>query len=116
VLSSSSLFMGGTLLFLVSIPAEGLTSFNQPLPYYLSLFWLSIVSATAISIWFVLLKRPGVKVSDLNFWKFLIPPVGAMLALLFLPEEKINIYALLGIVIVGGSLILLHIYKRYQQG
>ena len=112
VLSSSSLLLGGTLLYLVSVPLEGFTSFKQPAPYYYSLIWLSILSAAAISIWFVLLKRPGVKVSDLNFWKFLIPLLGAILAWIILPGEKINIYALLGMFIIAGSLVLINIYKR----
>ncbi len=112
VLSSSSLLIGGALLFLVSIPLEGFTSFIQPLPYYLSLGWLSILSALAISIWFILLKRPGVKVSELNFWKFLIPLAGAILAWIILPDEKINFYAISGMIIIAGSLVILNIYKR----
>ena len=111
-LSSSTLLIGGALLFLVSIPLEGFTSLNQPAPYYFSLAWLSFLSATAISIWFVLLKRPGVKVSDLNFWKFLIPLLGAVMAWIILPGEKINVFAVLGMIIIAGSLILLNIYKR----
>jgi len=112
VLSSSSLILGGFMLFIVSIPLEGFGSFNKPMPYYTSLAYLSFLSAAAISIWFVLLKRPGVKVSDLNFWKFLIPLAGAVLAWLILPDEKINIYAILGMVIIAGSLVLLTIYKK----
>jgi len=112
VLSSSSLLIGGTLLFLISIPLEGLTSFQQPLTYYLSLAWLSILSAIAISIWFVLLKRPGVKVSELNFWKFIIPLAGAVMAWLILPDEKINFYAVSGMIMIAASLVLLHINKR----
>jgi len=112
VLSSSSLLIGGTLLFLVSIPLEGLTSLRQPLQYYISLAWLSMLSAVAISIWFVLLKRPGVKVSELNFWKFIIPLAGAVMAWLILPDEKINFYAVSGMIIIAASLVLLHINKR----
>jgi len=111
VLSSSSLLIGGIMLFVVSIPLEGLTSLAQPVPYYFSLAWLSVLSATAISIWFVLLKRPGVKVSDLNFWKFLIPVAGAILAWLILPGEKINEFAFAGIFIISAALVLLNINK-----
>ena len=115
VLSSSSLFFGGILLFLVSIPLEGLTSVHQPLSYYVSLSWLSILSAAAISIWFILLKRPGVKVSDLNFWKFIIPLAGAIMAWIILPGDKINIYAILGMVVIASSVVLLQIYKKKYE-
>lgn len=112
VLSSSTMLFGGMLLYLVSLPFEGFTSFHQPAPYYLSLIYLSMLSAVAISIWFVLLKRTGVKVSDLNFWKFLVPLLGAILAWMILPGERINFYAVLGMAIIAGSLVLLNIYKR----
>lgn len=115
VLSSSSLILGGFMLFIVSIPLEGVASFNKSLPYYVSLVYLSLLSAAAISIWFVLLKRPGVKVSDLNFWKFLIPLAGAIMAWLILPDEKINIYAILGMLIIMTALVLLNIHKRFHQ-
>jgi drug/metabolite transporter (DMT)-like permease len=115
VLSSSTLLLGGSLLFLVSVPVEGFTSFRQPLEYYLVLAWLSILSAAAISIWFILLKRPGVKVSELNFWKFLIPLAGAILAWLILPGEKINIFAIAGMIIIAGSLLLLNLHKHRNQ-
>jgi len=115
VLSSSSMLFGGLLLYLVSIPLEGFTALRQPPPYYYSLFYLSALSAVAISIWFILLKRPGVKVSDLNFWKFLIPLLGAVLAWIILPGEKINIYALLGMFIIAASLVLLNLYKQWHS-
>ena len=73
VLSSSSLIIGGFLLLIVSIPLEGVTPGPFPPVYFAALGWLSFLSAAAISIWFSLLKRPGVKVSILNVWKFLIP-------------------------------------------
>ncbi len=112
VLSSSTMLFGGFILYLFSLPIEGFTSLHQPVQYYFSLLYLSILSALAISIWFILLKRPGVKVSDLNFWKFLIPLAGAVLAWLILPGEIINIYALLGMLIIAASLLMLNIYKR----
>lgn len=112
VLSSTSMILGGGSLFLVSLPVEGYQGQPKPAEYYLSLVWLSFLSAAAFSIWFSLLKRPGVKVSDLNFWKFLIPVVGAVLAWVILPEEKPSLVAVSGMGIIALSLILLNIYKR----
>ncbi|NOR73868.1 MAG: EamA family transporter, partial [Draconibacterium sp.] len=88
VLSSTSLMLGGLLLFLVSIPTEGINFGPFPATYYYSLAWLSLLSAAAITIWYTLLKRPGVKVSLLNVWKFLIPVSGAGLSWIILTDEK----------------------------
>ena len=66
VLSSSSIFTGGVILYLVSIPLEGPPHFSFPAEYWLILLWLSFMAAAAFSLWFKLLQRPGVKVSELN--------------------------------------------------
>jgi len=98
---------GGLLLFLFSIPVEGLDLSPKPLPYYLSLGWLSILSALAISIWVILLKKPDVKVSDLNMWKFLIPVSGAILAWTILPGESPDLLSVLGMAITAIALIII---------
>ncbi len=106
VLSSSSLFSGGLVLYLISIPVEGIRPWSFPMEYWLILLWLSFMAATAFSIWFVLLKRPGVRVSELNLWKFIIPVSGAVLSWLLIPDEKPEWITIAGIVIITGSLIL----------
>jgi EamA-like transporter family. len=73
VLSSSSLFLGGVVLYLISIPAEMRPNGSLPMKYWMILLWLSFMAASAFSIWFKLLQRPGVKVSELNLWKFITP-------------------------------------------
>jgi drug/metabolite transporter (DMT)-like permease len=74
IISSFSMFVGGLGIWLFSIPMEGTPEFIiHPLPYYEALAWLSFVSAAGVSIWTKLLKRPGIVVSELNFWKFLVP-------------------------------------------
>jgi len=107
VLSSSSMIIGGMALFLFSIPVEGLDLSPKPLPYYVSLGWLSILSALAISIWVILLKKPGVVVSDLNLWRFLIPVAGALLAWIILPDETSDWISITGMIITGLALILI---------
>lgn len=109
VLSSASLWIGGLFLFLVSIPIEGF-QLNQKFPteFYLSLGWLSFLSAAAFSIWFVLLKRPGVKISYLNSWKFIIPVFGATLSWILLPDETPDGYAIIGMIVVAGSLLVMN--------
>lgn len=112
VLSSASLMIGGLLLFVVSLPLEGWNMGPFPMAYYLSLGWLSFLSAAAFSIWFALIKRPGVKISELNIWKFLIPVSGAILSWLIMPDEYPDAYSISGMVIIGFSLIVLNRFGR----
>jgi drug/metabolite transporter (DMT)-like permease len=105
VLSSTSLFTGGVIIYLLSIPIEGTTRGPMPTEYWLDLLWLSFMSAYAFSLWFKLLQRPHVKVSELNLWKFIIPVVGAILSWLLVPGEKPEWITITGMVIIVASLI-----------
>lgn len=113
IISSFSMFVGGVGIWLFSIPMEGIPKFVvYPSSYYVALAWLSFVSAAGVSIWTKLLKRPGIVVSELNFWKFLVPVSGAILSWTFLPAESVNLISIVGILIIGSSLILLNLYNR----
>lgn len=106
VLSSFSLGVGGLILYLVSIPVEGTVRVYRPFIYWADLAWLSFMSAFAFSLWFKLLQRPGVKVSELNLWKFIIPVVGAILSWILVPGEHPEILTIAGMIVISLSLIL----------
>lgn len=109
VLSSASLWVGGLVLFLISIPLEGFEfKLDYPVEFYLSLGWLSFLSAAAFAIWFTLLRRPGVKVSHLNTWKFIIPVVGAILSWMLLPDESPEIYAIIGMIVIASAMLVMN--------
>ncbi|MDY0200564.1 MAG: DMT family transporter [Bacteroidales bacterium] len=108
ILSSFSMLFGGALLFILGLITEGYQSGPFPLEYWLSLGWLSFLSAAAISIWYTLLKRPGVKLSTLNMWKFIIPVLGAVLSWIMLPNEHPTLIAIIGMALVGFSLVILN--------
>jgi drug/metabolite transporter (DMT)-like permease len=108
VLSSSSLFLGGVILYLISLPVEGIHSGPLPTEYWAILLWLSFMAASAFSLWFMLLQRPGVKVSELNLWKFIIPVVGAILSWLLIPGEKPEWLTITGMIIITFSLIVFY--------
>jgi drug/metabolite transporter (DMT)-like permease len=108
VLSSTSLLLGGIIICLISIPLEGKPQEPLPLKYWLVLLWLSFMAATAFSIWYKLLQRPHVKVSELNLWKFIIPVVGAILSWLLVPGEKPEWLTVTGMIIITASLILFY--------
>lgn len=115
VLTSSSLFIGGALMVAISFPIEGLPSRAFPPEYFAALVWLSFLSAAAISIWNTLLRRPSVKVSELNIWKFLIPVSGAILSWLILPDESPDLVSFSGMLLIAGSLVILNLSGRERK-
>ena len=112
VLSSTSLFIGGLTLFLFSIPTEGLHFKPAPAVFYFSLAWLAFLSAASFAIWYGLLQRPGVKVSHLNMWKFLIPVSGAILSWILIKNEKPDLVSLVGMAVITLSLLMLNYAHR----
>lgn len=106
VLSSFSLFAGGLFIWLLSFFVEDVPSGPSfPLKYWIILTWLSFMSAFTFSRWYILLKRPEVKVSELNLWKFILPVFGAILSWLIVPGEKPDWVTITGMVIISVSLV-----------
>lgn len=112
VLSSSSLFFGGLALMVISIPIEGYGLRAVSPEYFAALAWLSFLSAAAFGIWFTLLQRPGVKVSELNTWKFLIPVAGAILSWAIMPNESPDWVSVAGMLVIAASLLVLNYANR----
>jgi drug/metabolite transporter (DMT)-like permease len=115
VLSSASLGVGGLILYLISFPVEGTVLEHQPAIYWFDLIWLSFMSAFAFSLWYKLLQRPGVKVSELNLWKFIIPVVGAVLSWLIVPGEHPEWLTIAGMIIITASLVLFYFSTREAE-
>ena len=106
VLSSFSLLAGGIIIFMFSFLVEDVPlKPHFPLNYWLVLIWLAFMSAFTFSRWYVLLKRPEVKVSDLNLWKFIIPVFGAILSWIIVPGEHPDWVTVVGMIIISLSLI-----------
>jgi drug/metabolite transporter (DMT)-like permease len=112
VLSSIAIGTGGVVLYLASFIFEERTIVHRPTVYWIDLLWLSFMSASAFSLWFRLLQRPGVKVSELNLWKFIIPVVGAILSWLLVPGENPEWLTITGMIITTGSLVLYYYSNR----
>jgi len=115
ILSSFSMCLGGLALFLFSIPTEGFKLTVHPPEYYYALSWLSFLSAAAFSLWYTLLQKPGVKISTLNMWKFIIPVSGAILSWSILPDETPDLISITGMLIIGSSLLLLNYTNRLER-
>lgn len=111
-LNSIQLSMGGLALFVVSLFVEPFSGFIFPAPFYAAWLWLSFLSAAAFTIWFLLLQRPGVMVSDLNIWKFIIPVFGAILSWLLIPDEHPTWIQLGGMLLIVVSMLVFNRQNR----
>ncbi len=112
-LNSLQMFTGGFFLLLVSIFFHGFPELSRMPPiFYATLLWLSIISAVSFTLWFILLQRPGMTVSSLNLWKFIIPVCGALFSWWLLPEETPNAEAILGMICTAGAIILYSLADR----
>ncbi len=109
-LNAAQIFIGGSILFIISIPSEGMFNFNQPPEFYFSLLWLSFVSAVGFSIWYNLIQRPEVRISELNMMKFLNPVIGAALSWIVMANDSPDLYSVVGMVII--SLAVLFFYSK----
>ncbi len=111
-LNSLQLSIGGVGLFLVSLLFEPFQGVVFPMPFYGALLWLSFISAAAFTLWFLLLQRPGVKVSDLNIWKFIIPVFGAVFSWVLIPDEKPTWMQVMGMLLIVFSMVLFNLQNR----
>lgn len=111
-LTSFANFTGGLMLLLTSFVLEKPEIKGYPAEFYLALLWLAIIPAAGFSLWYSLLQRPEVKVSELNMWKFVVPVSGCILSWLLLPGEKPDIPSVIGIIIITLALQILQFPER----
>lgn len=116
VLTSFANFTGGLMLLVTSFIVEKPAIGPYPPKFYFAVLWLAFIPAAAFTLWYGLLNRPGVKVSELNIWKFLVPVTGSILSWLLLPGEYPDWITVTGIVIITAALLLLQLPERYFQG
>ncbi len=106
-LTSFANFTGGIGLYILSIFTEDWYIKEYTPEFYIALIWLAIIPAGAFSIWYTLLKKPEIKVSELNIWKFLTPVSGVILSWILLPNEHPTWTSCIGIIVISTALITL---------
>ena len=106
-LNGVQMFFGGLLLYGTGIMIEGYHPIaGKPLPFYLSLAILVLVSTFAFSFWFIALRSKGTKVSDLNMTKFINPIVGAVLSWIMLRDEHPTFATVAGMFVIALSIVI----------
>lgn len=106
------IFFGGFIILLISFLFEGFSFSIKPTEYYISLGWLSILSAIAFTLWFVILSRPEVKVSEVNVWKFIIPVLGAVLSWLLIANEHPQWHTIIGMIFIASSIVIIYFRRN----
>lgn len=104
LLTSFANFTGGVMLLITGLFLEKLPQQTLPFEFYAALIWLAIIPAAGFSIWYTLLQKPGVKVSELNIWKFIVPVTGCVLSWIILPDEKPDMESIIGILSITLAL------------
>ena len=115
MLNSVQIFIGGVVLLGSGLCFEGLPEFQLPLTFYLGFGWLASLSAVAFSLWFYLLHQPGVKPSELNMWKFIIPVFGAIFSWVILTNEQPEFWAIIGMTCVASALLFYYFDPQNRQ-
>ena len=114
-LTSFANFSGGIMLLITALIFEPITLDAPPVEFYFALTWLAIIPAAGFSIWYYLLEQDGVKVSELNIWKFIIPIVGSILSWILLKDEEPRWQEIVGILIISVAIIVLQ-YTPQRKG
>ena len=107
MLTAFANFSGGLMLYIISFFTEDWFIKTYTAEFYVAWIWLAFIPAAGFSIWYSLLKRPEIKVSELNMWKFIVPVAGVVLSWLLVPGEYPDLYSILGIFIITVALLIL---------
>ena len=107
-------FSGGVMLLITALIFEPITLDAPPLEFYFALVWLAIIPAAGFSIWYYLLEQDGVKVSELNIWKFIIPIFGSIFAWVLLKDEQPRWQEFVGIFIITIAIVVLQYKPKYM--
>ncbi len=110
-LTAFSNFVGGVMLLVVGLIFEKLPASPPTNGFIIAVVWLAFISAVSFSIWYTTLQKPGVKVSELNMWKFIIPIVGAVLSWILIPNEQPTWIDIVGITVIVTALNIFYRIK-----
>lgn len=113
VLAAMGNLLGGIIIYVLAVViGEGTPIKPLDIPFYLNMVWLGIIPAATFAIWYSLISQPGVKVSELNIWRFSIPLSGAVISWIALKNETPDMNTIIGMIIICSSLLVLNITPR----
>jgi drug/metabolite transporter (DMT)-like permease len=114
-LNSAQMGLGGFALLFLSFIIEGYPQIEITGQFIFALLWLSFISAAGFSIWFYLIKKERVKVSELNMWKFIMPIFGSLISWILLRNDSPTVLSVIGMLIVACSVLFFNLRKRIPK-
>lgn len=104
------LFLGSLFLLLVGFAGGGQTLEFNSLNIWL-LIYLAFISASAFSIWNILLKYNPV--GKISIYKFTIPIFGVFLSYIILDERLLGTKVIISVILVSMSIIFINLDKKH---
>lgn len=106
------MMLGSIVLLVIGFATSGVNSLHFNLASGGLLLYAAFISATAFSLWFMLLKDN--KASEVTLYKFTVPIVGSFLSAVFIPGENFSQMMIVGLVSVSMGLFIVN-YKKTSR-
>ena len=108
VITAYQMFFGSIMMLIYGFSSgQGNLNFN-PVSSGL-LLYSALLSTIAFSLWFMLLKYN--KAGEISLYRFIIPVSGTILSAIFLPEETLNIYIFISLLLVTLGIVGINKFK-----
>lgn len=104
------MFLGASLLIVVGLTGMDSNTMTFSSKAWVLLFYAAFLSATAFSLWYMLLKYN--KAGEITLFKFMIPVSGAFLSVIFIPSERFTIYMFNALLLVAVGITAVNYRRR----
>lgn len=106
LMTAWQMFLGSSIMLLWGIPVFKQGGLHFTYLAFILLIYSAVLSAVAFSLWYVLLQYH--KAGDISLYKFMIPVSGAILSVIFIPDEKLTWNIALSLILVSLGIILIN--------
>lgn len=105
VISAWQMFTGSIMLLIISSFMQG-SNLSYTLESIELIVYISITSAIALTLWYVLLKYNNA--GDISLYRFIIPVSGSLLSVLFIDGERFTINILVALILICMGIMLIN--------
>jgi drug/metabolite transporter (DMT)-like permease len=113
VITAWQMLLGSSILLMFGLPrlAPGAITFTAK--GVILLFYAALLSATAFSLWYSLLKYN--KAGEISIYKFVIPVSGSILSIIFLQGEVFTINTFMALILVCLGIIVINNKRKSEK-
>ncbi len=110
IVNAYQLLFGSLLLLTAGLPGVNKNHLTLTPLFWILFIYSAVLSATAFSIWYTLLKYN--KASEVTLIRFVIPVSGAILSAAFLPNEHLSFSVLLALILVAFGIGAVNYFRK----